>query len=590
MRKTILIAGVFSSLLLASCSPTKSRVDLVLVHGRFDTLDGRLPVAEAVAVNKGVVVGVGSNSAVLAHFTASVTIDLKGAYVLPGLIDGHAHMVALGVSLSTLDLIHAKSVKDVDELVQKAAKKFPAGSWIRGSGWSPAIWPGPDFHADKNLDSVAPGDYVFLVSSDGQAIWVNSKVLDLAGITNSTPEPKGGKIIRDKRGNPTGILVGSAINLVAEKMPPPGEHEIENAIMVAADTCARYGLTEVQDAGISERTLRAYENLDREHKLKIRVYAMYDGNDTTLPDILKKGPISSRDGYFTMRSVRVDMDGTLHSRQAALVHSYSDDPASYGMTLMSGKSLENLTIASLSSGFQVCTEAHGDRAVNVALNAYQRALKIAKVGDPRLRIEGADVLLPRDIGKFEDLNVLPSMQPARLTSDMFWIERLLGARRVSNYDVWKSLLDTGTIIIGGSDFPYESPDPRLGIYASVTREDANGLPGSFADARRYFSLSPDALADSSDFDRGFFPAQRMNMEEAIKAFTKWPAFGAFQEKEKGSISVWKDADFTILASDLRKLPPRDVLSDHILATLVGGKLVYASPLWKNVSFETPENN
>lgn len=571
------------ALVLASCSPRKLQVELVLTNGNIETMDASLPRAEAVAVNNGKIVGVGTSEAVDSHFAGNATIDLHGAYVLPGLIDGHAHMLQLGLSLQTVNLSGTRSPQQVAKLVEEATASARLGGWIRGGGWNPGEWRESVSQVGGLLDNAAPDNFVFLVSSDGNAIWVNQKVLELAGINRATKSPVGGEIVRSRSGVPTGILVGSAIGLVTSKIPSPSEDEIKSAIEQAADTCARYGLTEVQDAGIGRQTLEAYKLLADQGRLKIRIYAMYDGNDTTLPRILRAGRIIDYKKRFTMRSVRVDMDGPLGPRQAALVRQYSDAPGQYGATLMGVKSLENLTIASLSSGFQVCTEAHGDRGINVVLDAYRKALAIAGVGDPRLRVEGADVPLGKDIPRFAELGVIPSVQPAVCTSDMYWVESRLGPGRTKLAYPWKSLLDHGSRIISGSDFPNESPDPRLGIHSAVTRKDVNGIPVSFSQARRYFQMTPDAAVDSSEFDGGFFPRQRMSLEQALKSFTVWPAYGAFEEKEKGSITVGKLADFTVLKDDLREIPPAQIPYDPVLATIVGGKFVYENPVAKTWS-------
>lgn len=571
-------AVIFLGFLLAACSTQKLRVDMILTGGNIRTMDASFPHAEAVAVNDGRIVGVGTNEGVSSHFDGKVTMDLHGAYVLPGLIDGHAHMLELGLSLQTLDLAGTRSPQEVAKLVEEATAKTRLGGWIRGSGWNSKYWHQSMSSVTGLLDKAAPDNFVLLVSSDGQSVWVNGKVLDLAGIGRSTEAPAGGEIVRDRDGDPTGILMGSAIGLITGKIPPPSEDEIEEAIQLASDTCARYGITEVQDAGIDRRTMEAYKLLADQGKLHIRVYAMYNGDDTTLPAMLKAGRIVNYRNYFTMRSVRVDMDGPISSLQAALVREYSDAPGQYGTTLMGEKSLENLTIASLSSGFQVCTEAHGDRANDIVLDAYQRALKIAGVSDPRLRIECVDVLLSGDIPRFKELGIIPSMQPVECISDMYWIESRLGPERTKNAFAWKTLLDDGNIIVGGSDFPNESPDPRLGIYAAVTRRDLNGLPRSFSDARKYFELTANAGMDSSDFQGGFFPKERMTLADALKSFTIWPAYGAFQEKEKGSIAVGKYADFTVLKSDLNEIPVSEIPHDTILATIVGGEFIYRNPL------------
>ena len=578
MKYIKLAAVVILAIILASCSPQKLKVDLVLTNGEIQTMDPVFPTAEAVAVNGGKIVGVGTDDGVTSHFSGTKTLNLHGAYVLPGLIDGHAHMVDLGMSLQTINLSGARSPQQVATLVEEATARTRLGGWIRGSGWNPTQWHESLTDLGGLLDKAAPDNYVFLVSSNGEAVWVNEKVLRLVGIDRNTKAPPGGVIVRDSKGNPTGVLAGSAISLVTSMLPRPSEDDIQEAIELASDTCARYGITEVQDAGIGRHTLDAYKLLADRGKLKIRIYAMYDGDDTTLPAILKSGPIVNYKDYFTMRSIRVDMDGPLASRQAALVREYSDAPDQFGATLMSEGSLANLTIASLSSGFQVCTEAHGDRANDVVLDAYGKALKVANVDDPRLRIECADVLLSRDFSRFKELGIIPSMQPSVCTSDMYWVESRLGPERTRNAFAWQSLLSRGNIIVSGSDFPNESPDPRIGIYSAVTRRDLNGLPQSFANAERYFQLSPNAAVDSSDFDGGFFPGQRMSLADALKSFTVWPAYAAFQESEKGSISVGKYADFTILKSNLHRMPHDEILHDTIMATIVGGRFVYESPL------------
>lgn len=576
-------AVVFLAFILASCSTQKLKVDMVLTNGDIRTMDPNYPGAEAVAVNGGRIVGVGTDEGVASHYTGKVTLNLHGAYVLPGLIDGHAHMLDMGLSLQTVDLSGTRSPKQVAELVEEATARTRLGGWIRGSGWNPRYWHEKITQVGGILDKVAPDNFVFLVSSDGEAVWVNGRVLRLAGINRSTKAPEGGEIIRDSHGRPTGILVGSAIGMVTSKIPPPSEDEIEDAIRLASDTCVRYGITEVQDAGINRRTLEAYKLLADQGKLKIRIYAMFDGSDTTLPAILKAGPIIDYEKYFTLRAVSVDMDGSLASRRAAMVRQYSDAPGQYGVTLMGGKSLENLTIASLASGFQVCAEAHGDRANHVVLKAYGKALKIAGVSDPRLRIEGADVLLKDDIPLFKKLGIIPSMQPAECTSDMYWIESRLGPERTKDAFIWRTLINDGNIIIGGSDFPENSVDPRVGIYSAVTRRDLGGLPRSFADAKKYFQLTANAAVDSADFDGGFFPDQRMSLTDALKAYTIWPAYGAFQERDKGSIAVGKYADFTIFLKNFNKIPSAEIPYDKILATIVGGRFVYRNPLTKEWS-------
>jgi len=583
MSVTKYLAVVFLAIALASCSLPKSGVDLVLTNGKFDTIDPRLPEAQAVAVDGSRIVAVGTDSAIASRYIGRVTINLKKSFVLPGLIDGHCHMTDLGVMLTTLDLTQTRSAGAVAQMVAGAAARLGPGTWIRGRGWDQDLWSDREFPSHEILDRAAPDNFVYLFRVDGHAIWVNKKVLQLANITRDTKDPEGGRIVRDSEGNPTGVLLDAARDLVAEVIPPPTDSEVEGAILAAADTCARFGLTEVEDARVFQQTIRVYRKLFDERRLRIRVASMYYGMDSTLPELLKSGPIIDYDGFYTMRAVKIYMDGALGSRGAALVQSYSDDPGNFGLTEMGEKDLENITIAALSNGFQVCTHAIGDRANHVALDAYQKALAVANVSDPRLRIEHAQVLLKDDIPRFRELGVIPSMQPAHCTSDMYWAEARLGPERIKRAYAWRSLLDDGNIIVGGSDFPAVSPDPRLGIYAAITRQDLNGVPRDFEDAQKYFELSPDAAEDSSDFNGGFFPSQRMTLEEAIKSFTLWAAYGTFQENEKGSISAGKLADFSIFEKDFRTISPRDIPDDEVLATIVGGKLVYVNPSLKSWS-------
>ena len=577
------LVGIFcAGVIFTSCSMPKTNVDLVMSNGDFCTLDQRMPEAEAVAVNDGQIVGVGTDREISSRFVAKDSVDLGGAFVLPGLIDGHGHMSELGSSLTTLDLRDARSPEEIADLVRKAAIKSSKGEWIRGRGWNQDLWRDKALPGHGVLDKAAPDNYVLLVRIDGHAIWVNDRVMQFAGITRATGEPSGGRIARDKDGNPSGVFLDAAKELITSKIPPPTDAEIESAILLAADTCIRYGLTEVHDAGIDAQTLRVYKKLADEGKLKMRIYAMYLGTDSTLPAILKQGPLIDYKKILTMRSVKVYMDGALGSRGAALVQSYTDDPGNYGLTEMSETDLENLTIASLSNGFQVCTHAIGDRGNHIVLNAYEAALRVAEVPDPRLRIEHAQVLLEEDIPRFKKLGVIPSMQPTHCTSDMSWVEMRLGPQRIKSAYVWQSLLKDGNIIIGGSDFPVESPDPRLEIYAAVTRRDLFGLPRNFQDVKKYFEVTRDISKDSSDFDGGFFPQERMTTEQALQAFTVWPAFGAFQENEKGSVSIGKYADFTVFKRDIRKIAPTEIPEDEILGTIFAGELVYSSPSWMTI--------
>ncbi len=314
-------------------------------------------------------------------------------------------------------------------------------------------------------------------------------------------------------------------------------------------------------------------------KLPIRVYAAIGGDGDLWQRFLSTGPFSDFHRHLlTVRAVKMFMDGALGSRGAALIEPYSDDPGNRGLTVNSIEEIRNVASDALAHGFQMCTHAIGDRANNIVLNAYEEALQQnpARAHDARFRIEHAQVLDPLDIPRFKKLGVIPSMQPTHCTSDMRWAEARLGPVRVRGAYAWRSLLDDGNIIPGGSDFPVESPNPLLGFYAAITRQDRNGIPRNAEDIARSFQLSADGIKDSSVFNNGWYADQKMTREEALRAFTIWGAYAEFAEKEKGSIEKGKLADLVILSKDIMTIPPIEILSTSVVASIVGGKVEYSA--------------
>jgi hypothetical protein len=433
------------------------------------------------------------------------------------------------------------------------------------------------------LEKSSPNNPVVLFRVDGHAVWLNSQALAIVeAASKANPQLadiEGGRIVRDGAGKPTGVFIDNAVSAVMKNVPSYSKEEIQHSISLALQECLKYGLTSVHDMGVDEEDYSAYRDLLESNRLPIRVYAAIGGDGDLWQQFLLTGPfIDSHRHFFTVRAIKMYIDGALGSRGAALIAPYSDDPGNRGLTVNSFEALRMVTSEALAHGFQVCTHAIGDRGNNIALNAYEEALRQnpSRVRDARLRIEHAQVLDPLDIPRFKKLGIIPSMQPTHCTSDMRWAEARLGPVRVRGAYAWRSLLDDGNIIPGGSDFPVESPNPLLGFYAAVTRQDQNGIPRNAEDVVASFQLSAEGIKDSSAFTDGWYAGQKMTREEALRAFTIWGAYAEFAEKEKGSIEKGKLADLVILSKDIMTIPPMEILSTNVVAAIVGGKVAYSA--------------
>ncbi len=521
--------------------------DLAVTGARIYTLNPQKPVASAIAVKDGKVLAVGDN---VEPFLGPATrrIDAKGAAIVPGLIDSHVHMRNFGDSLEILDLRATKSAGQIAGMVRSAASGRKPGEWIRGRSWDQTVWPSRQFPEDGVLSDAAPDNPVYLTRVDGHAAWVNRKAMELSDINAATPDPPGGKILRSAAGAPTGVLIDRAQALVSRHIPAATPEQTARHIARAAQECARLGLTSVHDAGVSSQDLTAYRQLIAEHKLPVRVYAMIGGEGPLWRDYLKRGPeISER---LTVRSIKLMSDGALGSRGAALLAPYSDDPGNSGLLILKESDIERVAREAVAAGFQVNTHAIGDRANRTVLEAYAAALK--GQNDRRFRIEHAQVVALADIPLFAKYSIVASMQSTHATSDMRWADARLGPERVKGAYAWQSFLALGVPVANGSDFPVEEPNPLMGFYAAVTRQDPSGSP-----------------------EGGWFPDQRMTREEALRSWTVSGAYAAFEEKTKGSLEPGKLADFVMLSADIMKIPAREIPRTRVRMTVVGGEIVFS---------------
>lgn len=537
--------------------PLDKSSEILLVGGTVLTMDAKTPRAEAVYVRDGRIAGVGKADELRAMSGQKAReIDLSGRTLLPGLVDGHCHLFGLGHSLETLSLRGLKQPEEIAKLVGKTAASRPAGEWIMGRGWDQNLWSPPVFPSHAVLDAAAEKNPVALRRIDGHALWANREALRLAGITKETPDPPGGTILRDAAGEPTGVFIDRAMELVEAKIPPDSSEAIERKILAAADRAVAAGLVGVHEMGIESGTIAAYRKLGAEGKLKLRVYA-YASGDTHAAELASWKPDQDPHGteMFVLRGVKFFADGALGSRGAALLAPYSDAPDSAGLVLMPEADLKQAALNGLKSGFQLAVHAIGDKANRSVLNAFEQAIAEykAKTGvrdlDARFRVEHAQIVDPSDFNRFAKLGVIASMQPTHATSDMPWAPARLGAPRLKGAYAWSSLLSAGAHLVFGSDFPVEEVSPLLGVYAAVTRQDKDGNPPG-----------------------GFLPEQRVSLEQALYLFTAGPAYASFTEGLRGKIAPGFVADFTVFGGELKA--DSSLLSLPVEMTIVGGHVVY----------------
>ncbi len=550
---------------LSGCrSSPQETADLVLLHGNIVTMDRSTPEVEAIAAKGDRIVALGGNEEVQAWIgDGTQVIELAGRTVVPGMIDAHTHFAGIGARRLQIDAGAAAK----GEILQKVAAQVTrskAGEWIQGRGWDQNIWPEKAFPTRQELDAVAPDNPVYLTRVDGHAAWVNSRALEIAGIQRGTPDPPGGMILRDSRGEPTGTLVDNGFRLVSRHIPPMSKDQRREAVRLSISECLAAGLTGVHEAGGSRADIELYEEMMRAGEFNFRIYEFvrWPGDEQSLPHtyesldyFLEKGPqIGLHDNRLTIRGIKMSLDGALGSRGAAFLEPYADDPDNSGVLRLDAGEIYETTLRGLKAGFQVAVHAIGDRANRIVLDAMEKALKEAQVSDARLRVEHAQVLDPADVPRFARLGILPSMQPTHCTTDMHWIGDRVGEQRSRYAYAWRTLLDSGVRIPGGSDAPVESVAPLPGIYAAVTRRDRNGWP-----------------------EDGWHPEQIVTREEALRMFTIDAAYAAFEENIKGSLVPGKLADMAVLSRDIMKIPAAGILETEVEMTILGGKVVYTKP-------------
>jgi len=549
----------------SSCS-SKEVVDLIVHNAKVYTVDTDFSIQEAFAIRDGKFVEIGKSNAILAKYTSARVVDAQKKYILPGIIDAHAHLYWLGQKLEEADVSKAKSFSEVITILQQYREANPDTKWIKGYGWNQNNWNPATLPTKELLDEAFPDVPVFLKRIDEHVALVNQKALSEARINQYSKMPKGGTLgVYENEGEKgklnkekglkglNGLLYETAINLATEKMPPLTEEEMKRAFQGAEKVCFQNGVTSVGDALMDKTMFELLDSMHREESLKLRVYAMINPTEENQDYFLEKGTIKTE--RLHAGALKLFADGTLGSYGAAMLEAYSDSASMYGAMWRSTDEYRQLIKKFADKGFQVNTHCIGDSANRIFLDLYSEFLGTEenKNKDLRWRIEHAQVVHSNDLEKFKKFKIIPSVQPTHAISDMPWVETRLGRVRMGHAYAYRELYEQNNIIAFGTDFPIESVNPFGTFHAAVARQDGLGNPKD-----------------------GFQMENAVTREVALKAMTIWAAYAAFEEKEKGSIEAGKFADFILIDTDIMKTDNRILRNTHVLQTYVNGQMVYIS--------------
>lgn len=553
--------------LACNSAPPPVLADLILVNGQIATVDEQEPQVEAIAIQKGKILATGTNDDInkLVGENTQV-IDLEGNFAMPGFIEGHGHFSSIGNTLQNLNFIKSKSWNEIVAMVAEKAKMAKPGEWIIGRGWHQEKWEGTldkqvlGYPYHDKLSEISPDNPVLLRHASGHGLLANQKAMQIAGVSKETPNPTGGEIVRDSRGEAIGMFEETAMDLIdaayQEYLTTLSEEDKARiwfeGIELAEAECIKKGITSFQDAGSSFVEIERYKQLAEKGELDLRLWVMIGSREENLSENLKNFPIlNAGNQFFTCRAIKGYLDGALGSFGAWLLAPYDDKPNFYGQNVTPIEEIETIAKLAAQHGLQYCVHAIGDRGNREMLDLYEQIFQtMPDKTDFRWRIEHAQHIDPVDIPRFGQLGVIAAMQAIHCTSDAPFVIKRLGEKRAREGAYpWRSLLDSGAIVTNGTDAPVEDVDPIESYYASVTRK-------------------------RSDSGMAFFPAQSLNRTEALKAYTLSNAYAAFEENEKGSLTVGKLADVTVLSKNLLTCTDDEILEAEVLYTIIGGKVKY----------------
>ena len=536
----------------------KDKADILYTNGNILTVDKEFSKASLLAVKNQRLIYVGNDLAEARQLTDKETrvVDLGGKTVLPGLIDGHMHILLEGQRLTELP-ITGKSREEIIALVKAEAAHRAPGEWIVGNGWNNELWADKGWPSREELDTAAPNNPVLLGRVDRHALWVNSAALKLAGIDKNTPTPQGGDILKDGKGELLGVLVDTAMDPAQQKIPEQSDDRRKEALLAAQQELFEHGITSIGDAGQSVHTINLMRGMYQQGELSIRTYIMLTasrGQDVAWLATASGPLLGAYDNKMTVRAVKIMSDGALGSRGAWMLQDYADSPGHRGAGQHTDTELYTIMKRARDNNLQIAVHAIGDAAVRQTMDTMERVLQERPLADHRYRIEHFQVVTPEDIRRSVKNGIIASMQAVHAASDLNMAEKRMGPETTKTAYAWRDVLTAGGIVVNGSDAPVEPVNPWHGLYVAVARTDLDGNP-----------------------EGGWYPEQKMTREEALRSFTIWPAHAQFEEKLKGSLEKGKLADFVVIDRDIMTCPEKDIRDTKVLMTVVGGDVVYSKP-------------
>jgi len=563
-RTALMILMAMTSGMSAQNAAPKPKADVIFTHGNVYTgvVDasslGAGKRGEAIAVRGDRILAVGTRDEIMKMKGPDTkVVDLDGHFVMPGFNDAHLHLASAGFEKMNVDMVGAKTLDEFRDRLRVKAEAAAPTEWVLGRGWDETLWPVKVLPTRWDLDEVSGNHPVLLARVDGHIAVANTRALQLASVTVASRDPEGGKIDRDEAGTPTGILRETAKAAVGAVIPNPNHDKRRQAIELALADLAAHGITSAQDNSTWE-DFQVYEEIERDEKLTARISEWLPFDDSLDELNRKRSSHPASDNLLRAGMLKGFMDGSLGSKTAALLEPYSDDPKNSGLPQYEAAKLNTMTRERVLAGYQIGFHAIGDKGAQLALDAFAEAEKAAKDGkvkaadggtDYRLRIEHAQVTTPQQILRFKELNVIASMQPNHLLTDMNWAEARLGAKRAEHSYAWAEFLRRGVGLAFGTDYPVEPVTPFRGLYSAITRLSEEGK-------------------------KNYYPEQKLTIEQAIAAYTAGSARAEFAEKEKGKLAPGMLADFVVLDRDITSVLPPKVLDTKVLRTVVGGRTVY----------------
>jgi hypothetical protein len=555
---TLLIVALSLFAVFAQKEEKVLPADLLFKNGNIYTVNDDQPKAEALAVQYGKIVFVGSNADAKKYEVKGVkVVDLKGRTVVPGLTDAHYHLSGVGFREMNLNLEGTTSLQDFLAKVKARVDRAKPGDWVTGRGWIETFWTPQTFPTRQDLDKIAPNNPVYLTRADGHGAVANSAAFKIANIDRNTEAPFGGEIMKDKSGEPNGMLLDRAQGLVGSHIPASTPADYEQALILGAKRSLELGWTQIQNAGADWKEVEMLKRLYEQGKMKLRIYEAIRGPGADAQKLLSKGPdVGLYDNRLTVRTIKVSIDGALGSKGAALLENYSDHDTNGFLTQKPEQVLPMLRDA-LRKGIQVEVHAIGDRANRTILDWYAQAFEAISPmerydrNSPRWRVEHAQIVHPNDIPRFKKLDLIASMQPSHAIGDLHFAKSRIGLERLKGAYAWQTFIKQGTIVAGGSDAPVERGEPMIEFYGAVARKDQKGFTGE-----------------------GWHPEEKVSREDALKMFTLWAAYAAFEEKLRGSLEVGKLGDLTVLSADIMTIPEAEILKTKCAMTVIGGEVVF----------------